>query len=148
MPYCTIPKLKTRIPEETLIQLTDDEGAGIINETRINEIGIGVDGWIDSYLGKVTTVPLTTVPAIIEDHAITGRIYRLYRRRTVIPESIQKDYDKAENHLKDIAKGLAALPPTTEADYVDDIQASHTEEDKKFTMGKTSDGSSGTMDNY
>jgi len=35
--YCVLDDLKKNIPEEILIQLTDDEGLGTVNQTRIDE---------------------------------------------------------------------------------------------------------------
>jgi phage gp36-like protein len=75
-------------------------------------------------------------------------IYYLYTRRAVAPELIKDNYKDAIKHLGDISTGKAALPPTTEADYEDQIEATHTDEDRTFSKGKKSDGSSGSLDNY
>ena len=106
------------------------------------------NGIIDSYCGQVETVPFTTVPAVIKQHSITIAIYFIYSRRSVAPEIRKENYKDAISHLKDISIGKAVVGATTEADYADDIQASRTEDDKVFSMGKKSDGSSGTLDNY
>jgi phage gp36-like protein len=148
MPYCLLADLKNQIPEEKIIDLTDDEGAGIINEARVTEAIAKADALIDSYCGQVATVPFVTVPAVIKQHSITLAIYYLYTRRAVAPELIKDNYKDAIKHLGDISTGKAALPPTTEADYEDNIETSRTEEDRIFNMGKKSDGSSGSLDNY
>ena len=69
-------------------------------------------------------------------------------RRSVAPEIRKDNYKDAVKHLQDIADGKATLPPVSEADVTDQVASSHTSEDRKITMGKASDGSTGTLDNY
>ena len=44
--------------------------------------------------------------------------------------------------------GKASLPIPGEDTLEDDIQTSRTDDDRTFSTGKKSDGSSGTLDNY
>jgi phage gp36-like protein len=148
MAYSLKADLLTEISEDDLIGLTDDESAGIVNDERVTAAIAKADALIDSYCGQVATVPFVTVPPIIKQHSITIAIYFLYGRRSVMPEVRGQNYKDAIKHLGDISTGKAALPPTTEADYEDNIQTSRTEEDKVFSTGKKSDGSSGSLDNY
>ncbi|MBV6343462.1 DUF1320 domain-containing protein, partial [Candidatus Magnetobacterium casense] len=64
MPYSTLADIKKLIPEDSVIQLTDDEGLGVTNQTRIDEAIAGADGEIDSYCGSRYTVPFSPVPDI------------------------------------------------------------------------------------
>ena len=148
MPYSTQSDILKEISEDSIIQLTDDESVGIINTARVTAAIAKADAIIDSYCGQVETVPFTTVPAIIKQHSITIAIYFLYSRRSALSELIKTNYDNAILHLKDIAKGIAVVGATTDGEYADSIQKSHTEDDKKFTMGKESDDSTGTLDTY
>ena len=148
MVYSSKADLLTEISEDELIGLTDDESAGIVNEARVSAAIAKADALIDSYCGQVATVPFTVIPAIIKQHSITIAIYFLYGRRSAVPEVRGQNYKDAIKHLGDISTGKAALPPTTEADYEDQIQTSRTEDDKVFSTGKKSDGSSGSLDNY
>jgi phage gp36-like protein len=148
MPYSLKADLLTEISEEELIGLTDDESAGIVNDDRVTTAIADADALIDSYCGQVETVPFTTVPAIIKKHSVTIAIYNIYSRRSVAPEVRKDNYKDAISHLKDIATGKATIGATTEADYEEDPQSSHTLEDRIFTKGKKSDGSSGSLDNY
>ena len=148
MPYSLKADLLTEISEDELIGLTDDESAGIVNEARVTAAIAKVDGIIDSYCGQVETVPFTTVPAVIKQHSITIAIYFIYSRRSVAPEIRKDNYRDAIKHLGDISTGKASLPIPGEDTLEDQIEASRTEEDKVFSMGKKSDGSSGTLDNY
>ena len=148
MPYSTKTDILTEISEDELIGLTDDESAGIINDARVTAAIAAADALIDSYCGQVETVPFTTVPPIIKRHSKTLAIYNLYSRRSAIPETREKNYDDAIAHLKDIARGLAALPIAGETTGADEVATDRTGEDRTISIGKKSDGSSGSLDNY
>jgi len=110
------------------------------------------NGIIDSYCGQVETVPFgsggAAVRAVIKQHSITIAIYFIYSRRSVAPEIRAQNYKDAISHLKDISTGKASLPVPGEDTLEDQIEASRTDEDKVFSMGKKSDGSSGSLDKY
>jgi phage gp36-like protein len=148
MAYSAKADIQKEISDEQLIGLTDDAGAGTIDDAKITAAIAKADGIIDSYCGQVATVPFTTIPEIIKQHSITIAIYFLFARRSAVPEIRRKNYEDAIAHLKDLSTGKAALPPTTATDYEDQVLTSHTEDDRKITMGKKSDKSSGSLDNY
>jgi phage gp36-like protein len=148
MPYSLKVDILTEISEEELVGLTDDESQGIVNEARVTAAIAKADALIDSYCGQVETVPFMTVPPIVKQHSITIAIYYLYGRRAAIPETRKETYDNAIAHLKDISTGKAALPIAGEETGADGIETSRDEDERIFTMGKKSDGSSGTLDNY
>jgi phage gp36-like protein len=121
MPYSTLDDIKKLLPEETIIQLTDDENlkplsidpenaehAAIIG--RIDEAIETADSEIDGYCAKKYkyAVPFTAVPRLITGLSVEIAIYYLYARRTV-PERIEKRYEKAVARLKDISRGLLTL---------------------------------------
>jgi phage gp36-like protein len=148
MPYSIKSDIQKEISDQELIGLTDDEGTGVMNDGRITEAIAGADALIDSYCGAIAEVPFTTVPAIIKHYSITIAIYFLFLRRSQIPEARKKSYDDAIAHLKDISKGIAVIGVQTTADFNEQVKTDRTSEDRKMTMGKDSDGSSGTLDNY
>lgn len=148
MAYSTKVDILKEISEEELIGLTDDEGAGVVNDARVTAAIARADAIIDSYCGQVETVPFTTVPAVIKQHSITLAIYFLFTRRSVAPEIRIDNYKDAIAHLKDISTGKASLPIAGETTGGDEIGTSRTEDDRLVTMGKKSDGSSGSLDNY
>jgi phage gp36-like protein len=148
MAYSAKIDIQKEISDDELIGLTDDESAGIINDVRVTAAIARADAMIDSYCGQVATVPFTSVPAVIKQHSITIAIYFLFARRSAVPEIRRKNYEDAIAHLKDIAAEKATIGATTTADYEDQVKTSHTEEDRTFTKGKKSDGSSGSLDNY
>jgi phage gp36-like protein len=118
--YSTRDDIKKLLPEETIIQLTDDENlkpASIDPENpahakiieRIDEAIETADGEIDGYcLSAGCAVPLTTVSRLITGLSVEIAIYYLYARRTV-PEKVEKRYDKAISKLKDISSGRLTL---------------------------------------
>lgn len=104
--YCTLDDLKKVLPEENLIQLTDDESLGSIKEERIAEAIAQADGEIDSFIGGRYTVPLTSVPAVIRRCSTSIATYHLYKRRVEdIPDSRRGDYKDAIDILKSIREG-------------------------------------------
>ena len=127
--YCTLTDLKKLLPEETIIQLTDDENlkpaaidpanpahAAIIG--RIDEAIEAADAEIDGYCAVKYATPFTAAPRLITGLSVELAIYYLHARRT-IPEDIQKRYERAASRLKDIAKGLMTLgidPPAPSID--------------------------------
>lgn len=117
--YCTKTDITKLLPEETLIQLVDDENLkpATINPAtpahapmiaRIDEAIETADSEIDGYCGAKYTVPFADVPRLITGLSVEIAIYYLYARRTV-PERIEKRYDRAVARLKDIARGLLSL---------------------------------------
>ena len=108
--YCgDLDQLKKRIPEEILIQLTDDQNLGVIDESVVLEIGTGVDELIDGKLRGVYELPLAAAPGIIKAIAIDLMIYELYSRRIGIPESIEKKYANQMKILDQIHSGAVRL---------------------------------------
>jgi|GEM_PF-2991887 len=148
MAYSLKTDIQKEISDAEIIDLTDDEGIGIINEARIAAAISKADGIIDSYCGQATTVPFTVVPPVIKEHSVTLAIYFLFARRSAAPEIRRKNYEDAMKHLIDIAQGKATLGDTTQADYEINVKSGRTEDDRAITIGKKSDSSSGSLDNY
>jgi phage gp36-like protein len=148
MPYSAKADIQKEISDAELIGLTDDAGAGVMDDAKITAAIARADAIIDSYCGQVETVPFVTVPAVIKQHSITIAIYFLFARRSAVPEIRRKNYEDAISHLKDIAAAKATVGATTTDDYEDNVQVDRTLDDRKITMGKDSDDSNGTLDNY
>jgi phage gp36-like protein len=141
MAYSTLTDVKKLIPEETLIQLTDDEGAGIVNQARIDEAISQADEEIDSYLGNRYDVPIVApVPGIIKKLSVDMGIYNLYSRRMEeIPKARDDRYRNAIRILEGIAKGTISVGETDEPEGgADQIEASTSEDDRIFTKDKLS----------
>jgi phage gp36-like protein len=146
--YSTLDDIKKLLPEEIIIQLTDDENlkpsainpastahAAIIG--RIDEAIETADSEIDGYCAVKYTVPFVTVPRLVTGLSVEIAIYYLYARRTV-PERIEKRYEKAVLRLKDIARGLLTLgiDPPPAASSVESAESNKPVPDRIFTRDK------------
>lgn len=113
MAYCTLEDILKKIPEATVIQLTDDEGAGEINVARVDEAIEGADSEVDGYCGSRYAVPFNPVLPIIAKLAVDLAIYSLYERVVeTIPETRKKQRDDAIRLLERIADGRVQLGST------------------------------------
>lgn len=116
--YCTPQDIITAITEEKVIQLTDDDNVGVVNDVHVTQAITTADAEINGYCAVKYSVPFVTVPPIINGLSIEIAVYYLHKRRTV-PEKIEKAYDKAVARLKDISRGLLSLgidpPPAASA---------------------------------
>ena len=107
MAYCEITDVQKMIPDAVLIRLSDDEGAGAINTTRVQESIDSGGEEIDSYIGQVCALPIGgTAPPILGKLNVDIAIYNLYSRlQEKIPETRQTRYDNAIKILMKIANG-------------------------------------------
>ena len=149
MAYCTQADLLEQISQDKLIQLTDDDDAGIVDSDMVTRAIADADAEIDSYCGTKYDIPFSPVPVMIRKVSVDIAIYNLYARRQGAPEDRKERYDDAISFLKDIAKGIASLG--SDAPSVDDDagpEATTVKSDRVFSRGRASDSSTGTLDNY
>lgn len=109
--YGNLDQLKKRISEDTLIQLTDDQDMGVINEAVITEIAAGVDELIDGYLRGNYGLPLSPVPGLIQAIALDLYVYEIFGRRPTfgIPEAVDKKRAAQVKVLEKIQSGAVQL---------------------------------------
>lgn len=139
MPYCTLIDLKNLIPEDVIIQLTDDEGVGVVNEARVTEAIAQADAEIDSYCGVKYTVPFTTVPDIVKKISVDLAIYNLYSRKVEeIPATRSDRYKNAIRQLEGISSGKISIgedpAPTGSSESGAEVNVGS--EDRIFTREK------------
>jgi phage gp36-like protein len=141
MPYSTVTDIKKLLPEELLIQLTDDENTETVNSSRVNEAIAQADAEIDSYCGIKYSVPFTTVPDIVKKISVDITIYNLYSRRVeVIPETRADRYKNAIRQLEGISKGLISIgeDPAPAAPTQGGVETNKTNDDRSFTKDNLS----------
>jgi phage gp36-like protein len=112
MSYNTIDKVKQlRIPEVTLIQLTDDTDLGIINDAIATGVIAGGDALIDSYLRGRLVLPLSPVPDLIPELALDIYAYGFYALKPnfEMPKTIAERYTNALATLRLVQKGELKL---------------------------------------
>jgi len=154
MSYSVQDDILEQISEAELIDLTDDEGAGSVDTSAVARAIADADAEIDGYCATRYTVPFLPVPVMIRKLSVDIAIYNLYSRRgkgmgDIVPEDREKRYNNAIRFLRDVSKGLISLGADAPAqDSGGGPEATTDKSDRVFTMGKPSDGSSGSLDNY
>mgnify|MGYP000978433563 CR=1 FL=1 len=141
MPYCTLDDLIEVIPEERIIEMSDDsEIPTSINNDNVDEAIAKADGDIDGYIGGRYSLPLTTVPQKIKDISVDLSIYYLWTRRPErkVPEEIRAKYNDGIKKLKDIQDGkfllgIAQMGSSGSGITGSDVRTNKTSADKKFT---------------
>lgn len=110
MSYLTRQNLIDRFGEQELIQLTDRDLVGVINDTVLNQAISDADAEINGYL-TAYPLPLATIPANLVRIACDMTRYYLYD--ATVTEQVKARYDSAIKYLTQVAKGLISLGPDT-----------------------------------
>jgi phage gp36-like protein len=105
--YCTKQNLIDRFGEGELIQLTDRTGAGVINDTVLNQAIGDADGEINGYLAGRYTLPLASVPPVLTQKACD--IARFFLYDEAVLDIVKTRYDNAIAWLKLVANGTVSL---------------------------------------
>ena len=148
MAYSTQSDILEQLDEDVLIQLTDDNDAGVVDDDAVTRAIADADSEIDSYCGAHYEVPFSDVPAMVRKLSVDISIYNLYARRKGAPEDRKQRYDSAIRFLRDISTGKASLGSAAPDDSDGGPEATTVKSDRKFSIGRDSDSSAGTLDNY
>ena len=139
--YSTAQMILDRIPEKQLIQLTDDNRLGVVDQALVTAAQTSAQGLVDGYCGVKYSVPFATVPDLIPALEADIAAYLLYKRKVdEIPPAKQKSYDDAIAFLKDVSKGVASLgvDPAPAATSEGGASCNKTTDDRIFTRDKLS----------
>jgi len=110
MAYCTLEDILTQLDEDTLIELTDDAGAGTVNGAVVERAIADADAAIDAYCQGRYTLPLSPVPPMIRRISVDMAIYHLYSRRgDAAPETRRDRHRDAVRFLQRVAEGQIRL---------------------------------------
>jgi phage gp36-like protein len=109
--YCSLDDIKDQIGEETLIQLTDDEGLNEVHQGRVDRAISSAGSVINGYCGGRYRVPFADpAPDVIREMAAVMAISNLYRRRvSEMPEVWKDAYRQAVRQLEAMEKGTFSL---------------------------------------
>lgn len=118
MAYSDLAALQQRMPAQTLINLTDDAGAGAVDEDVVDRVIADADAEIDSYIAGRYAVPVDPVPAMLRLLSLNISVEILYGRRPDLdlPEAVKTAAKNARALLARIAAKDAHLPGVAEAD--------------------------------
>ena len=107
--YATMAEMIARFGEHDLMLLTERANStpGQINTPVLDQAIADASAEIDGFLAGRYTLPLTTVPPILE--RICCDIARFYLGSDNAPEVIEKRYDIAIAYLKDVGTGKLSL---------------------------------------
>ena len=103
MAYASRQDYESRFGVDELIQLTDKDGVGQVDDTAWSQAQVDGDAEIDSWLQSRYVIPLASVPTVLV--RISCDIYRYYLHGTQVPEFIEKRYSAAITFLKALSKG-------------------------------------------
>lgn len=94
------------IPDEVLIRLTDDEGAGSVNTDRAQSAISAAQAIIDCALSRQYAVPFADPPDVVKKLTSDLAVYNLYQRMGSVPQEVKAAYDNANIVLEKIVQGL------------------------------------------
>ncbi len=108
MSYATLDDLTDRAGEAELRQIADRNRDGVVDADVVAAALGDADNLIDGYLATRFALPLAAVPPIVRTWAVSIARHVLHRNGP--PEHVVTDYKDAIAALKDVARGLIALP--------------------------------------
>lgn len=142
MGYCTLADIEKAVPEETVVQLTDDEGLGVVDQARVDEAIDQADAEIDAYCAARYKTPFSTVPDVVKKLSADIAVYNIYSRKMEdIPAARSERYKNAVRMLEGISKGTVSLgeDPAPEASTEGQQTADITGADRTFSRDKLED---------
>lgn len=126
--YSTIEDIKGMVDEGVLINLTDDQSTGSINEARIEEAINDADSEINGYLQKRYPLPLPSTPPVIKKLSKDIALYNLFSRKGIdknsTDEIILDRYKYAVRFLENLSKGQVSLGIETQVKSTIEISIS------------------------
>lgn len=108
MSYALLADLINRAGPEEIRQIADRDRDGVPDAAVVDAALADADDVINGYVRTKYSLPLATVPPILRTWATS--IARHVLHRNGAPEHVTADYKDAVNGLKDVARGLVALP--------------------------------------
>ena len=136
MAYCTQSDIEEEISQAVLVELTDDEGLGVVEAGRVTKAIGAADAEINSYLAQRYSVPMTSGLELLKDLCINLALERLYGRRpNSLPEDRKDRIQAVRRLLSDIAVGKATLGETPPP-QVDSGGSTFSADERNFTRSK------------
>ncbi len=109
MPYCIKDDILEQLDEDTLIQLTDDSDAGVVDDTVIDRAIEDADAEINGYCGARYSIPFLPVPDRIRSLSVDIAVYNICSRRQGAPDHRKERYSNAIKFLEKVADGNVSL---------------------------------------
>lgn len=110
MPYSDKDDILKQLSEAELIELTDDDELGVVDEAVVTQAIADADEEIDGHLAGVRTLPLSPVPGILRKVSVDIALWNLHSRKDdTIPEIRKERYKRAVRFLEKVAEGKITL---------------------------------------
>ena len=108
MTYATLADLIERAGETEIRQIADRDRDGEPDPEVIAAALSDADNTVNGYVGVKYQLPLPAVPELVVTWSVSIARYVLHRNGA--PEHVAQDYKDAISALKDVSRGLIALP--------------------------------------
>lgn len=105
--YCTVQDLIDRYGETEILELTDRDQSGSVDQTVAERAIDDASAEVDGYIGSRYDLPLDSPPAVLTRIAADIARYRLYDN--LATEEVRKRYEDALRFLKSVGKGEISL---------------------------------------
>ena len=143
MAYCTKNDIVMRLPQETLIQLTDDTDAqSSVNDAVLDEHIASAGDVIESYLRQRYVLPIDPVPPLLVEIAVSLTVFGLFARRPQMHEEPPKLWlernSMGRRMLEQMQSGRITLGGTGRNDpdpHAAEVRVNKRREDRMFTPG-------------
>lgn len=121
MAYVTNSDVELRLGTTAYVQLTDDGGAGVADETKVDAARLAAESEVDSYLGTRYRVPIDLsvypeVASLLKSVVLDLVEYRLRSRFLPVPGDVVSKRDRALRWLGQVSRGEAVLPASRVVD--------------------------------
>lgn len=105
--YCTVADLIARFSEREIIELTDRDYTGAVNQSIAEAAIADASATIDGYLAGRYSLPLNVVPVVLVRLCANLARYNLYDN--TLPETVSRNQQDAIRYLEQVAKGVVTL---------------------------------------
>lgn len=115
MAYSDLAALRKRVPEQVLIDLTDDDDLGQVGQAVVDQAIADADAEINTYLSERYALPVSPVTDQVQLLSLSLAVENLYGRNPGldVPEAVVRAAKNARALLGKIADGMA-LPGVAE----------------------------------
>lgn len=108
MTYATLADLIDRAGAQEIREVADRDRDGAPDTPVIDAALLHADNMVNGYVGTKYALPLAATPPILRTWSVS--IARYFLHRNGAPDHVAADYKDAINGLKDVSRGLVALP--------------------------------------
>ncbi len=151
MAYCTLEDIEKSNKGRKLVDLTDTEGTGEIDDVAVDKAIAWADAKINSYCAVRYTVPMSPAPDVIKDCSASLEHYKMKKDAEVLTEDDKADFKNELAWLDRVMKtpGMLDTAENAPAESAASGARSTTSGKKKvMTTGDPGAGTTGSLDDF